>query len=200
MANRWRHAAGCALMLGLATQTEAAGRPAIAVVAYNQAGVATDVIARAKLEINRIVAGTGVDVAWMDPAAVEPVASFAIQLLIRPRAVSGPQSVMGTALGDAHEIGGSAMVFYDRVLRSAHEREQDVAGVLAYAMVHEIGHLLLPPPAHSSSGIMRAAWDGDDLRHMASGAMQFTPAQQAAIGVKAETCCAAMHSTLRQKP
>jgi hypothetical protein len=174
-------------MLGLATQVEAAGRPTIVVAAYNQADVAADVLARAKIEISRIVGSAGVDVAWMDTAAVAPMTSFAIQLLIRPRAVSGPQSVMGTALGDAHGIGGSAMVFYDRVLRSAHEREQDVAGVLAYAMVHEIGHLLLPPPAHTSSGIMRAAWDGDDLRHMASGAMQFTPTQQAAIRVKAET-------------
>jgi hypothetical protein len=49
--------------------------------------------------------------------------------------------------------------------------------------------LLLPFPAHAASGIMRAAWDGDDLRHIANGSMQFTPAQQAAIRLKASTCC-----------
>jgi hypothetical protein len=56
-------------------------------------------------------------------------------------------------------------------------------------MAHEMGHLLLPAPAHAPSGIMRAAWDGDDLRHIANGSLQFTPAQQTAIRVKASTCC-----------
>jgi DNA-binding transcriptional regulator PaaX len=191
METRWRHAAGCVVLLGLAGQAGAAGRPSIAVVAYNQAGAAADVLARAKVEVTRIVAGAGVDVIWMEPAAVAPVSTFAIQLLIRPRAVGAPGSVMGTALGDTHAIGGLALIFFDRVLRSAHEREQDVACVLAYAMVHEMGHLLLPAPAHTPSGLMRAAWDGDDLRHMANLSMQFTPTQQAAIRLKAETCCEA---------
>lgn len=125
----------------------------------------------------------------MDPATVEPAGNFAIRLLIRPRAVNAPGSVMGTAIGDTHETGGSAFVFYDRVLRSAHERQQDVAAVLAYAMAHEMGHLLLPFPAHADAGIMRPDWNGDDLRHMANGSLQFTPAQAAALRLKASTCC-----------
>ena len=190
MANQWRQVAGCAVLLGLAGQAGAASRPSITVVAYDQAGVGADTLVRAKAETARIVAEAGVDVTWMDPAAVEPVNTFAIRLLIRPRAVGASGSVMGTALGDTHETGGSAFVFYDRVLRSAHERQQDVAGVLAYAMAHEMGHLLLPTLAHASSGIMRGSWDGDDLRHIANGSMQFTTAQQTAIRVKASTCCA----------
>jgi hypothetical protein len=63
--------------------------------------------------------------------------------------------------------------------------------VLAYVMAHEMGHLLLPPGAHSPSGIMRPDWDGDDLRHIASGSLQFTPAQANAIRAKASECRAA---------
>jgi len=37
--------------------------------------------------------------------------------------------------------------------------------ILALAMAHEIGHVLLPPPGHSTSGIMRPTRDGDDIRH-----------------------------------
>ncbi|PYQ76467.1 MAG: hypothetical protein DMG04_03735 [Acidobacteria bacterium] len=37
--------------------------------------------------------------------------------------------------------------------------------MLALAMAHEIGHVLLPPPGHSTSGIMRPTRDGDDIRH-----------------------------------
>jgi hypothetical protein len=96
---------------------------------------------------------------------------------------------MGTAIGEIHETGGSAFVFYDRVLTSAHDREQDVARVLAYAMAHEMGHLLLPPPAHSPVGIMRSEWDSDDLRHIASGSLQFTALQANAIRAKASGCC-----------
>jgi hypothetical protein len=176
-------------MLGLTADMSAADRPSLTVVAYNQAGVADETLTRAKVDVARIVGETGVDVTWAQPA-VEPVSSFIIRLLIRPRAVGTSGSIMGTTLGDVHETGGSAFVFYDRVLRSAHEQEQDVARVLAYAMAHEMGHLLLLPAAHASSGIMRAAWDGDDLRRIGNGSMQFTPAQQRAIRVKAETCAA----------
>ena len=35
--------------------------------------------------------------------------------------------------------------------------------VLSVAIAHEIGHLLLPEPAHADEGIMRAPWDGDAL-------------------------------------
>jgi hypothetical protein len=69
-------------------------------------------------------------------------------------------------------------------------QRRDVAPGLAYAMAHEMGHLLLPFPAHADAGIMRSGWNGDDLRHMANGSLQFTPAQTAALRLKASTCCA----------
>jgi hypothetical protein len=191
MATRWAHlVAGSTLALGLNGQA-AAGPPLIAVVAYNQAGMAADTLARAKSEVKRIYGEAGIDVTWMDPAAPEPAGVFAIQLLIRRRAVNGSDSVMGKTIGDTHLTGGSAFIYCDRVLRSAHEREQDVARLLAYAMAHEMGHLLLGAAAHSPSGIMRSAWDGDDLRHIASGSMGFTAGQAKAIRAKASDCCAA---------
>jgi hypothetical protein len=47
-----------------------------------------------------------------------------------------------------------------------------------------MGHLLLPVPAHSNTGIMRAEWDGDDIRHGAAGFLMFTQAQAALIRSK----------------
>lgn len=191
MATRWIEVvAGLTLTVALRGQA-AASPPSIAVVAFNQAEVAADTLARAKAEVTRIFGEAGVGVIWMDPAAARPTGDFAIQLLIRKRAVNERGSVMGTAIGDVHETGGSALVYYDRVLRTAHEREQDVARLLGYAMAHEIGHLVLPRSAHSPSGIMRPAWDGDDLRHIASGSLQFTVVQASAIRVKLSGCCAA---------
>lgn len=189
MAHRWRLAAGCVVVLGLAGRAEAAGQPSVAVVAYNQAGVSADTLARAKAEVARIYGEAGVDVIWVDPASGEPNGTFKVRLLIR-RAINVPESVMGSVAGDVHETDGLASVFYDRVLRSARGRQQNVAGVLAYAMAHEMGHLLLPHPAHSASGIMRPDWDGDDLRHIANGSLRFAVAQAVAIRVKAAACCA----------
>jgi hypothetical protein len=180
---------GSTLALSLTGQAWAASLPSVEVVAYNQAGISADTLARAKTEISRIYREAGVRVTWMDPAALEPAGAFAIQLLCRRQSVNTSDLVMGTALGDVHETRGSAVVFYDRVLRSAHERQQDVARVLAYAMAHEMGHLLLSHPAHSPSGIMRSAWDGDDLRHIASGSLQFTAVQVNAIRAKLSGCC-----------
>jgi hypothetical protein len=56
---------------------------------------------------------------------------------------------------------------------------------LAYAMAHEIGHLLLPAPSHAISGIMNADWDGHDFRDMAAGGLRFTAAQANAIRARA---------------
>jgi hypothetical protein len=195
MVNRCCPAAvGCAAFLGIAGGADAASRPSIAVVVYNQAAVAPATLGRAKLEVARIIGDAGVDVAWIDSAAVESANTFAIRLLIRPRAVGATVSAMGTTIGDVHETGGTAFVFFDQVLRSAHGGKHDAGGVLAYAMAHEMGHLLLPGPAHAESGIMRPSWDGDDLRHIADGSMRFTPVQQGAIRVKASTCCIAAGS------
>src|SRR3954451_5551932 len=131
MALRWNVAAACAMTLGLTGQAEAAGRLPIAVIAYNQAAVAADILTRAKIEVARIYGEVGVEVIWMDPVAVEPAGRFAMRLLVRRHAVNASPAVMGTPIGDLHETGGSAFVFYDRVLQSAHDRGQDVAGVLA---------------------------------------------------------------------
>jgi hypothetical protein len=191
MATRWIPiVAGLTLTVGLCRQA-AASPPSVAVVAFNQTGTAADTLAHAKTEVTRIFGEVGVGVTWMDPSAVEPAGAFAIQLLIRKRAVNEQGSVMGTALGDTHETGGSALVYYDRVLQSAHQNEQDVASLLAYAMAHEMGHLLLPHPGHSPSGIMRPGWDGDDLRHIAGGSLQFTAVQARAIRAKLSACCTA---------
>jgi hypothetical protein len=127
----------------------------------------------------------------MDPSAVASAGAFAIQLLIRKRAVTEGSSVMGTAIGDMHETGGSAVIYYDRVLRSAHDREQDVARLFRYAMAHEMGHIVLPCSAHSPSGIMRPAWDGDDLRHIGERIVAVTTVQASAIRVKLSGCCSA---------
>jgi hypothetical protein len=165
----------------------------ITVRVYDYTAVPDAMLSGAKEDVSRIYRLAGIDIRWIDAPDTNPAASFAIQIMIRRRPVDGSASasgsVMGISLGDTHDVGGSAFVFRDRVTHVAHERQQDVARVLGYAMAHEMGHLLLPYPAHSTSGIMRAEWDGDDLRHIANGSMLFTPAQTTLIRARAAGCC-----------
>ena len=44
-------------------------------------------------------------------------------------------------------------------------------------MAHEIGHLLLAESSHSPAGLMRAAWDKEDLRALMRGRLSFTAPQ-----------------------
>jgi hypothetical protein len=99
--------------------------------------------------------------------------------------------VVEVPLSSEHEQRGRAFVFYEPVLRLVNAREREVAQVLGYAMAHEIGHLLLPAPAHSSTGIMHEGWDTDDVRRIVSGALTFTPAQDVLIRAKLDSCCRA---------
>jgi hypothetical protein len=46
--------------------------------------------------------------------------------------------------------------------------------LLAHAVAHEIGHVLLQQDAHSPTGLMRALWDRNDLQAMMAGQLGFT--------------------------
>ena len=97
---------------------------------------------------------------------------------------------LGGATGTPEHRGRLAYVFYDRVESIARaylgrglllgNHEIDTVIVLAHAMAHEIGHLLLPH-GHSDAGLMRADWNADDLRGAAGGHLNFTVEQAAVI-------------------
>src|SRR6185503_480208 len=151
----------------------------VSVRIYNHASVAPDVIVRARDTVARIFHDSGIKLTRLEPSSEQPASQVAVRVIVR-RNCDGfhcASGVMGKTLGDEHEMGRAAYVFKDRVVQIAHRRHQDVAQVLAYAIAHEMGHVLLPRPAHALEGIMRAEWNGDDLRHIASGALRFTPAQ-----------------------
>jgi hypothetical protein len=58
--------------------------------------------------------------------------------------------------------------------------------MLAYVMVHEIGHLFLGPNMHSSRGIMRPRWQADDLREMEIDRQVFPSEQARSLQIKFE--------------
>ena len=153
-----------------------AGRPTIVVEVFDQAALSPETLTQTKGEVSRIYGSVGVEVLWTN--AKNAQGRFVSHLIIRPTPLP---RMMGQALGDAHDTAGTAFVCRDRALDVARARHLDVACVLAYAMAHEIGHLLLPYPSHAATGIMHGDWDGADYERLRTGSPHFTPAQASAI-------------------
>ena len=72
-------------------------------------------------------------------------------------------------------------IYSRRVDQYAQERIASRSQILAYAMAHEIGHLLLGPVPHTLFGIMRGRWTTQDLQSMAQGDLRFSGQQSAVI-------------------
>jgi hypothetical protein len=94
---------------------------------------------------------------------------------------------MGDAL-PADSCSGNLSLFHDQVLKVTRLYRRPIAEIFVLAMAHEIGHVLLPPPGHSATGIMRRTWDGDDIRRAALGQLTFTSAESGSIRSKLAGC------------
>ena len=99
---------------------------------------------------------------------------------VLPKAMVDSAGKWQEALGVAYDSDGLfaylANVFYDRV-DSLSQGASPMPLLLGRAMAHEIGHLLLGTHSHSSKGIMRPFWSGQDLRLDVSPYLLFTPEQ-----------------------
>ena len=178
-----------------------ASQATIVVKVYNYAAAPADVMRAASEKVAAIYKSAGVDLVWIEPLGADsaddgPAAAstkmFTVTILVRPtrRDQWDPsrKSVMGMALA-SDAMGGVLSLFYDQVVRVTRQYRQPLADIFAVAIAHEIGHVLLPPPAHSPTGIMRAAWEGDDIRHALAGPLEFTLAQAETVRRRVMACC-----------
>jgi hypothetical protein len=167
-------------------------RPVLALRVYNYAAISADAMSQARENVNRIYRDIGIEIEWLDllnasrgtvSSTSLPHHTCASHIVIRLIGVPGgprtPEPVLGSAV--AAENGGMLSVFYGPVVRVALKSRQAPADILGLVIAHELGHLLLPAPAHSKVGIMRAQWDGDDIRRGAVGTLRFTSSQKAVM-------------------
>jgi hypothetical protein len=155
---------------------------------YDSAGITPAVLRAALGDAAGILRGANVDVAWVPciktastgapPPCSEPLPPGHLTVRV-VRDASLPRRVaelpLGFALIDPQRGEGTlATVFLDRVLWLAHSAGVDPATLLARAMAHEIGHLLIGSDHHSSRGLLRAVWRRDEVRHGRAADWRFT--------------------------
>lgn len=185
-------------LLGLATPAIAASRPSLNVVVHlcDDEGIQPNLVSRAQVEMTRIYGDAGVEIAWTSDAAPaggpdspQQVTSTypLLTLVILCRELTDEFTVdttaLGAAVGTRDHRGRVAYLFYERIEHTARtylnvSRERGTEDmytviVLAHAMAHEIGHLLLPH-GHSPTGLMQAEWDANDLRLAVNRQLNFT--------------------------
>jgi hypothetical protein len=87
-----------------------------------------------------------------------------------------PASVLGYTQVAPGKRGTRAYVFWSRVERASLNFTASLDKVLAVALAHEIGHMLLPDGKHAKSGLMAAPWDPGHFRSAAASLLLFSKA------------------------
>jgi hypothetical protein len=154
---------------------------ALALQISNLAGAPPAVVHHAQEEVTRVYADIGVPLEWNGSATDGGESASAIQVVLLPYETGdlrhSDSQVMGAAM---RTPSGSAVayVFYRRVRMEAERYQASTDLVLACAIAHELGHLLLVPMhAHAPAGLMRACWRGDEFRRANQGQLRFLPAE-----------------------
>jgi hypothetical protein len=139
---------------------------------------------RAQQEVIRLYHNIGVDVAWAGPEASHSTPAPDIRVVLVPYG-AGDMSrreklVMGAAV--LTQLGTSvAYIFYRQIEAQARQYDYSVPMILATAIAHEVGHLLLPDGRHSPEGLMRECWTRDDFHRANQGQLRFSNEQAAQI-------------------
>jgi len=152
-----------------------------------------ETLARAEAVSSEILHDAGVEVFWLncdtalpvekrEPACARPLGrlDFVLNLVDRIQLLSPKlrEIAMGLAMVPPDGSEGSLAYLSTRQATGvAHEYSTSLEIVLGLGAAHELGHLLLGEDAHTPSGLMKARWSNDELKHWSSGSLTFTSEQ-----------------------
>jgi hypothetical protein len=143
---------------------------------HNLAGAPPAIIRDAEREVTRVYQDIGVKVEWDRTADAEQPALQVILLARESGSFRHTPEVMAVAMWTSNGT-PAVYVFYRRVEAEAARYSVSTAFVLAYALVHELGHVLMPERGHSQEGLMRAFWNREDFLRANQGLLRFLPEQ-----------------------
>ena len=160
--------------------------PVIAIVVEDPNGVAGSDLVSAQGLATKIYQQAGVTLRW----TVDETKADRTLTLVITTSVMAPPGLGSDSMGIAPSPGNgtrgtTAYIFMDRIRAFASSHRLAVKYVLACALAHEIGHLLLPPNAHRPDGIMRDTWHPKLFPPHAVGVLGFPPDQARLLRLRA---------------
>jgi hypothetical protein len=164
-------------------------KPQVALIVMDYAQVDPATAREAKRVASNIFARAGVDAIVTDQesgsGAPYPFVTFFVYIRENPEPYGFPPGTLGIAPGTAKERDRYLAYLFNReAIRLCHQAfianvRIDKATVLGYAMVHEIGHVLLNQPGHSCDGVMKGKWTVNDIEKMSREWVNFDSRQAA---------------------
>ncbi len=166
----------------------------VVVRVYDANGVAAGTNRQALDQAHKALDAASIDVIWrMCPASPSCNAPLAPgELAIRivrsplPERPTGKVSLGDATMDQPSGVGVLATIYFDRVMRLAHEAGTDSRVLLGRAIAHELGHLLLATTTHGPVGLMRAYWSQEEVRRGQPRDWSFAPTELAAMRRRAE--------------
>jgi len=183
-------AIGCLAGITLAAPTAtlwAQPDPVVVVTLEDHLALMSDGTGLARGLVQEIYGRAGVTIRWTPDATDIVDRSLTLSLVNAERdSRRADTQAMGVAPSPGDGTRGTqAYVFVDRVRAFAQKHHVSEGYVLACAIAHEIGHLLLPPTAHTAEGIMQAAWHAKQFPPLAAGLPGFPAAQARLLRLRA---------------
>ena len=186
--NSWALFTVTCLVVGLQPHVAAAAEPnpVIAIRIENPNVLDGVNLRRAQELVSEIYEQAGVTLDWSEGTAPERRRLTIVMTTIAtaPRGLAPESMGVAPSPGDGTR-GTTAYVFMDRVTQFVTKQRVSVEYVLACALAHEIGHLLLPPNSHDSEGVMRGNWHAKLFPPHAPGVPGFLPKQAQLLRLRA---------------
>jgi hypothetical protein len=168
----------------------------------SRVSVPSDELGRASTDVTRILGAIGVKTDWVleEPSpesafrrlAGQDMSGFVVHVVIVAN-VSGWSSSKGVPLGVAlqgtHNSAADILLFHEHIQDFSQAYRKAPWSVLALVLAHEIGHVLLPSPAHTRMGIMQTPWDRSAM-DQSDDRLVFTAQQGKLIRQRLSQCCA----------
>ena len=174
----------------------------VAVVVTSTDTITVRELRSAGLEVERILGMIGVDVEWLvvdesthRETPRQPRSTFAVRVssISTPYGRSAVRSPLGVTL-EATCSGAAMLLFEQNIHEFAGVHRLSPALVFGLVIAHEIGHSLLPPPGHTTRGIMQTPWDHDTMQQAAAAGLTFTSEQGASIRSRLDGCASSMQA------
>lgn len=163
--------------------------PTIGIRVDDRNGQCAASLARAQSIAGDIYMQAGVTLQWIidDTTTVNRTLTVIITTsAMAPAGLTRDATGVAPTPGDGSR-GTTAFIFSDRVAEFAKAHRLAESDVLASALAHEIGHLLLPPNAHTANGIMRASWRPAFFPPKAPGVAGFPPEQARLLRLRVQS-------------